>query len=573
MKNKILLLVIIGFLSFSCTKLDLNPLSEGSSETWFSNNNEIRMSLDYLYMMRFWNPNPDPLNFENCSWLDTFSDDWTNRSNLSSVTAGTINGQTGFITSWWSYYYRCIASANQILEKLDKAKNVISQADMNQYIAEARFVRAAQYSRLIFYWGDVPYADKTLKINEAFAMGKTKKADILQKIYEDFDYAASVLPVSYSGTKHATKGAALALKARIALYMGDMTTARDAAKACMDLGIYKLYPDFETLFIGQTKNSVETVFSIPRSVELDVYTPLGQMQQPLMRCIGGGDYIQPSWDLFCSFLCKDGLTIDNSPLYNPQKPFLNRDPRCTATIVEFGTEFCGYIYQPHPDSLITTKVATGERVSNVDSRGVSQYASYNGLAWRKGIDADWYSDLMNDPDNIVIRYADVLLIYAEAMIELNQIDQSVLDAMNKVRARAYKVDYQSTLYPAVTTTNQSELRKTLRIERRMEFAFEGLRYADIIRWKIAEKVLNKPIYGMIDPPEQKVKIVMPGLWFFPEIPPIDEDGIADFTSMYNHGYCKVLAIRSFDKNKNYLWPIPSSEIIINPNLAPNNPGY
>jgi hypothetical protein len=549
--------------------MDLNPLSQGSSEGWYSNDKEIRISLDFMYQMSFWNPNPDPLNF----WLDSFTDNWTNRNIVSPIASGTINGQTNFVVAWWGYYYQCIASANLILSKLDNAKGVVSESKLNQYAAEARFVRAAQYSKLIFYWGDVPYTDKTLKIDEAFAIGRTKKEDILKNIYADFDYAASILPVSYSGSKYATKGAALALKARIALYMGDWATARDAAKACIDLNAYQLYPDFSTLFLSKTKNSVESVFAIPQLVTLKVNPWIGSIQQPLSRNASGNDYVQPSWDLFCSFLCKDGLPIDKSPLYNPQKPFQNRDPRCNATIVEFGTEFCGFIYQPHPDSLKTTNVKTGARISNLDCRAVTQYASYNGLAWRKGIDSDWFDDFLTDPDNIVIRYADVLLIYAEAKIELNQIDQSVLDAINKVRARAYKVAYtQTSSYPALTTTNQSELRRILRVERRMEFAFDGTRYADIIRWKLAEKVLNTPIYGMIDPPEQRIKIVAPGLWFFPETTPIDANGTADFTSMFNKGLIKILGLQTFDKSKNYLWPIPTKEILINKNLT-QNPGY
>jgi hypothetical protein len=573
MKKKVIFFLLTGILFFSCNKMDLNPLSEGSSESWYSNVKEIRMSVDYLYTLRFWNPNPDPLNFGNCGWLDSFSDDWTNRNSLSSITDGNLNGATSFIVSWWGYYYQCIAAANIILEKLEKLKDKISESELNQFTAEARFVRAAQYSKLIFYWGDVPYYEKTLKIDEALAMGRIKKEDIIKKIYADFDYAASILPTSYSGTKYATKGAALALKARIALYMGDWEVARDAAKKCMDLNVYKLYPSFSTLFLSKTKNSVETVFSIPRSTTLNVYTAKNIIQQPLSRNASGNDYVQPSWDLFCSFLCKDGLPIDESPLFNPQKPFKNRDPRCTATIVEFGTEFCGFIYQPHPDSLMTTNVKTGVRVQNLDNRAVSAPASYNGLAWRKSIDADWTDDLMTDPDHIVIRYADVILMYAEAKIELNQIDQSVLDAINKVRARAYEVDYTQTItYPAVTTIDQSALRKILRIERRMEFAFEGLRHADIIRWKLAEKVLNSLIYGILDPPDLRVKIVKPGLWFFPEIPPIDEDGIADFTPMFNKGYVKLLAIRHFDKSKHYLFPIPTNEIIINTNMHQNT-GY
>lgn len=574
MKNKILIFMVAGLLFSSCNKLDLNPLSEGSSANWYSNNEELRMSLDYLYNSRFWNPNPDPLNFGNCAWLDSFTDNWTNRNIVGPLASGTVTGETDFIIAWWGYHYQCIAAANLLLVKIEDNKSNITEAKYNQYTAEARFVRAAQYSKLIFHWGDVPYSETVLGIDEAFALGRTPKADILQKIYADFDYAASLLPTAYgSSTAYATKGAALALKARIALFMGDMATASDAAKACMDLNVYQLYPDFATLFLSKTKHSVETVFGLPRSIAFNIFTPKGVTIQPLSRNTSGNDYVQPSWDLFNAFLCKDGLPIDESPLYNPQKPFLNRDPRCKATIVEFGTEFCGIIYQPHPDSILTTRLATGARISNLDCRAVTQYGSYNGLAWRKSIDSDWWDDQLTDPDIIVIRYADVMLMYAEAKIELGQIDQSVLDAINQVRARAYGVAYtNTTAYPSVTTTNQAALRKILRTERRMEFAFEGTRYDDIIRWKVAEKVLNTTIYGMIDPPEQRTKIVKTGLWFFPEVVPIDEDGVSDFASMFNKGYVKILGLRAFDKTKNYLWPIPTKEVLINKNLT-QNPGY
>ena len=106
----------------------------------------------------------------------------------------------------------------------------------------------------------------------------------------------------------------------------------------------------------------------------------------------------------------------------------------------------------------------------------------------------------------------------------------------------------------------------------MEFAGEGLRYNDLIRWKLAGKALTRPIYGLLDPPDLRAKVVEPGLWFFPETPNIDEDGIPDFSDLYNAGFIKLLANRQFDVSKQYLWPIPTSEILINNNLT-QNPGY
>ena len=160
-------------------------------------------------------------------------------------------------------------------------------------------------------------------------------------------------------------------------------------------------------------------------------------------------------------------------------------------------------------------------------------------------------------------------MYAEAKIELNQIDQSVLDAINSVRARAYKVDKTAVdQYPAVTTTNQKELRKTIRFERRMEFAKEGLRYMDLIRWKLATKALSgKNNYGILYPyPEERLAD-----WFWPITPEIDDDAIADFTELEKMGAATILSTRNWN-DRQYLWPIPTKEILINENLK-QNPGY
>lgn len=580
MKTRLIIIFLVSSLTFSCKKLDINPLSEGSSETWYSNASELEMAVAYLFDIVFWDAELTRLStnlndFYTSQWTDRYTDDWTARNGLSEISDGTINSQTIFVNLTWQNSYTCIAAANQIVASLDRAAENVSESQLNEYEAIARFARAAQYARLIFLYGDVPYYTDVLDIDEAFSMSRTDKQTILQAVYEDYDFAAQYLPEAYGTNvlQFPTKGAALAMKARIALYMADYDIARDAAKACMDLGVYALYPDFSTLFLSRTKNSVESVFAIPRSVELGAFLPQeGGVRVALPRIVGGFSNGGPSWDLLCSFVCTDGLPIDESPLFNPREPFQNRDPRCAATIVEFQTPWLGYMYQPHPDSVSVLNFSTGQYQSNVDSRGADQYASFNGLAWKKKIDEDWL-DLLTDPDNTIIRYADVLLMYAEAKIELNEIDQTVLDAINQVRSRAYGVSHTETnAYPPVITTNQSLLRNTLRIERRMEFAFEGLRYADLIRWRLAEKALNVPIYGMLDLADLRERVVEPGLWFFPGTPAIDEDGVPDFSAMYNAGLINLLARRSFDPAKQYLWPIPANEIVINRNIT-QNPGY
>ena len=164
-----------------------------------------------------------------------------------------------------------------------------------------------------------------------------------------------------------------------------------------------------------------------------------------------------------------------------------------------------------------------------------------------------------------------MLMYAEAKTELNEIDDTVLAAVNAVRARAYKAAVTATTYPAIKTKVQTELRREIRMERRVELASEGLRYMDIIRWKIAGKVLNRPIYGILDPADLKSKVVDKNLWFFAGTPTIDQDGTPDFTAMAATGLIKNLVLTTWD-DRQYLWPIPAAEIQINTNMK-QNPGY
>lgn len=561
------ILFISGLLLFgSCADLDLMPLDTGSADSWYRDESELKMSLLGLYREAFW-PIDDP----------RWSDDHQGRTTTNMITGGTINGETGDVTGRWTNAYKAIGRANIILQQLESraAELGIDPERVEEYRAEALFVRAAQYSKLTTYFGDVVYTERTLTIEEAFEVGRTDKAEIMEYAYRDFEAAAQVLPTKYSGeATRATKGAAYALKARYALFHGDWEIAAKAAQDCMDLDVYELHSDFQTLFLASTMNAKESIFVMPRSVETsNNLWGSGTIMGYVTRNRGGYASEYPSWELFCSFLCTDGLPIDESPLFNPRKPFENRDPRCAATIREFGTEHLGVIYDPNPNTTKVWNSLTQQNMTNLDCFAGSQYASYNGLVMTKGVDEDWVNDqtFLVYPDRIFIRLAEVMLIYAEAKIEADDIDQSVLDAINKVRARAYGVAYtETTKYPAVTTFDRGELRRTVRIERRMELAYEGWRYMDLLRWKLAEKTLNLPQYGLLDKESLISKIVNADKWFFPSTPQLDDDGIADFKPMYDAGLVKLIVNRSFDPSRNYLWPIPSKEVITNPNLGQND---
>ena len=524
------------------------------------------MSIKGFYRDDFW-----PLDNEDKT------DNFIYRETPSEIIKGTFNGQSGDVTTLWANQYKSIARANTILANMDKAASMgISEVKLKQYEAEALFQRASCYARLVTYFGDVVYVTEVVDIEEAFKLGRTPKSEIIPKIYADYDKAIEGLPEKYTGvsSQRATKGAALALKARFALYMGDWDIVADATKKCMDLNIYKLYPDYAGLFLTSTKNAEESIFLLPRSIEYKVTLGNWTVMNEVSRNTGGWGAFAPSWDLLAAYDCTDGLPVDESPLFDPHDPFKNRDPRCTATIVEFGTPHLGFEYNPHPDAVEVMNYNTGKMQKNNDARVNAQFASFNGLLWKKGIDETWLENGKDvAPDKIIIRYADVLLMYAEAKIELNQIDQSVLDAINRVRARAYGVDYTNiSAYPAVTTTSQQKLRTILRTERRVEFAKEGLRYMDLVRWKIAGKALTRPNYGMLYPVNLlQEKVVNKGLWFWPGIPQVDEDGIPDFSAMEKAGLIAPMSQRMWN-DRQYLWPIPTKEVLINENLK-QNPGY
>lgn len=545
----------------ACSDLNLTPLSQATNENWFTDETEITMAIDQLYHPSFWPELGDGL-----------TDNESQRNQLNSFNSGVLSGQDAFVVNTWSNEYKAIARVNTILEHLENLpKDILSEGQKNKFLGECLFMRACRYADLVSLWGDVPYVTEVIDIDEAFKIGRTDKNIIIKATYDDFDRAASLLDVNTGMVQRATKGAAYAMKARFALNNKDWNVVVDATKACMELEVYKLYPNYAELFLTTTHNTEESIFSLPRSVANGVQLEGFQFTT---RNAGGWAVQTPTWDLLASYTCTDGLPIDESPLFDPHDPFKNRDPRCIETIVPFNTRFLGFTYAPHPDSLEVINYSTGKKQINNDNRANAQYASFNALVWKKGIDETW---LLNggyvDPDKIVIRYADVLLMYAEAKIELNEIDQSVLDAINMVRSRAYGVNINDiNNYPSVTETDQKKLRSIIRTERRVEFAKEGLRYMDLVRWKLNEKVMNLKNYGILYPAELlRENVTDKGYWFWGMVPDIDENGIADFSKLEKAGLIVSLSQRAFDVRQ-YLWPIPTKEILINNNIK-QNPGY
>ena len=481
-----------------------------------------------------------------------------------------------------SYTYKNISRANRILEALDKLEGKYSTTELNTLRAEARFFRAFAYSRLITLWGDVPFYVTSITPEEAFEMGRTDKAVVLKQIYDDYDYAAENLPVANnnSGATRVDKGTAYAYKARTALYQHDYGTAAKAAQDCMDLEVYDLAPDYGELFRDKTRGSKEVIFSVAHSSDLE----LDENGKPTTQAIGsfiarsaGGTHnAQPSWELLAVYEMTNGKTIDEPGSgFDPHDPFANRDPRCLETFAAPGSRIYGIEWNPAPNALEIMDYTQNRMITNKDSKGGSDASNcaYNGCCLRKGAQESWRTTLYNDNPVILMRYADVLLMYAEAKIELGEIDATVLACINDVRARAYGTTRtQTNDYPSITTTDQTALRKVLRRERRVEFAWENLRYFDLLRWHQFENAFGHNMYGFTRTANRAKEYFAAGNWFWPETPTFDKDGFPSFEAMADGTYIVQHGERKYDE-KIYLWPLPSDDVLIMNGKLVQNPGY
>lgn len=541
----------------SCQKdyLDKVPLSGPSDETYFSNQDELVLAVNGLYRYANYAPLDNmPLNL----LLDNGTDIGWDRNNgpLQSLGKGNQDSNNGLAISVWTEAYRVIAKCNFILDNIGKVKDKSTAAIYNRSRAEARFVRAYTYQYLTDYFGGVPLVTNVLTLETA-QVAKTEKAAIVEFILKELTEAAVDLPLNYSGVDvgRATRGTALAFKARTALNNAKWAEAAEAAKAVMDLKIYSLHNNYGTLFsyAGQSSPEIIWAFQYLKASRIKTHSTPNAL---LSRNGLGFTNKVPSQSLVDAFPCTDGLNIDQSPLFDPKSPYKNRDPRLTFTIAVPGSIFYNYQFETHRDSVkcwnYNTTPAT--RVDNQDA--LNAFATFTGYCWKKYVDLDDKADRSNSEINVIqIRYAEILLIYAEAKNELGQLDQSVYDAINQVRARP---SVNMPLIPAGQST--ASFRSLVRKERLYELAMEGLRLSDLRRWRIADKAMTGNFYGR----------VQRGLLAGP--PQIDENGLANYNNVANRADLRIIETRVFDTGRDYLWPIPNIETVTNPKLT-QNPKY
>lgn len=548
----LLLFTALLFIVPSCKDdyLERYPLAGPSSASFYSNQDELMLGLIGCY---------SALNFESKAqrpWpviMDVTTDIEWNRSAhaLQDIGKGNHASNNSSILIFWREFYQTIGRCNFLLDNIDKIKGKLSPAVYAQSKAEARFIRAISYHYLVELFGGVPLVTKMLTLEDA-QMPKTPKKEVVDFIINELADAANDLPVFYAdgNTGRATRGAALGFKARTALYNERWDVAADAAKKVMDLKYHKLNPSFEQLFLYAGEKSTEHMFALQYQKGVIIQATPNFLTS---RMAGGVSNEIPPQTMVDSYLCIDGLSIDKSPLYNPQKPFENRDPRLGYTIAVPGSILFGIQFETEPTKtqVLNYNFTPAKLVANTDA--TNAFATYSGYLYKKYCDIkDMPDDQNSELNHSLMRYAEVLLIYAEAKIEANQIDASVYDAINQVRQRP-----GVNMAPVTAGKTQAELRYIVRLERKHELAMEGLRLFDIRRWKIAEKVMNMPVLGRI-----KTE-------FLSSAPTFDENGTPVYTNVANAGKMRLIETRIFNKDRDYLWPIPSGEIIANKALVQN----
>ena len=535
----------------SCSDvLDKAPTAAISDATFWTDESDAKLALVGCYRFQTgWSHD----NFDSPQgllYLDFAGGNGTEKENFTTLMASSNTQATNSNIYWyWANAYTQIAKYNTFLDNIENC--MMDETKKKAWSAEIKTLRAYFFYNLAFYFNNVPMPLTTLNVEEANSIAQTSQAEVYAQVEKDLKEAVSLLPNSYSGDDYGrlTSGAAATMLGRVYLAQGKYAEAADMFKKVMDSGVYQLDrqngdESYEKLFYAGGEYSPETIFCIMGIKDKFTNSRYIYLFPEVM---GGWHQFAPYNELVKEYFCTDGKGIDESTVYNENDPYVNRDPRLYATIYlpplgsYPGTQFNGTTYDCYK----------GANTSDSYNR----YTLFNGYCPKKGADPNNCGNIW---DNYVytpiMRYAEVLLSYLEAVNESQpaSVTQEVLDkTINDVRSRVG--------LPAITKADvatQEQVRKAVRKERRVELAFEGLRYFDVLRWGIANEVLNHTFTGVKlsdDPNARNYR------GSGSSASPVDKDGYYQFEP------------RSWSAHNRY-WPIPQNDLNINKNLKQNE-GY
>ncbi|MBF0576866.1 RagB/SusD family nutrient uptake outer membrane protein [Dysgonomonas sp. GY617] len=530
MKKYILFLVSVFALTSCSDFLDRAPGDALSPGTFWETENDAKLALTGCYR-----------GFEDSygiMYRDCGSDNAYNfhrHEGYQAIGDGTMSPGDPGTTAIFSFV--TIRKCNEFLENIDRV-NFRTEGLKTKYVAEVRFIRAYRHFLLTQWYGDSPLVTKTFATPEEARVGRDPKATVEDFVISELKEIIPSLAEKHSSseTGRIPQGAAQALLMRIYLFKGMYKEAIEVAKAIQG---YSLFPSFEGLFLMANRDTNgEAILQyehIENNLSMDL-TPF------LPNSQGGWSSVVPLQSLVDNYEMADGSTIAEAKAagkYDDTNPYVNRDPRLRQTLIYPGQLWEGEIFS----SVVSGNADHPTKENNSTKSGYNFKKYFNNLD-------QFPSGFWNTGRSIMIfRYAEVLLTLAEAKIELNQLDTEMYDALDKVRTRAGMPAVDRTKY-----NTQAKLRELVRRERRSEFAFEGLRRYDIIRWGLAHEVMNGDALGcrqgtILDEvlPNGDRKVNLNGANFF-----VEKRKFAD---------------------KNIFLPIPQSSIDKNNNLLPNNPGY
>lgn len=536
--KKIFAFLGVASLLVSCDYLDREPLDQLDPKVFFTSQANAIIGVNGIY-----NAALEPVKGRTFSIdLDCMTDNMYNYSrnqNTQEFGQGSHGASSIYALNMWSRAYKGISRANVVLTYLDACyeKDVPTVNIKERLRAEALFLRAYFYSELVDFFGDVPmYLEQ---VNLSSSKPRSPKAQVVKQILDDLTAAAPNLPVRYEKTDmgRATRGAALTLKGKVELFNKMYAEAAITLKQVIELKDeagakrYSLYDKYREMFLPQHENSDEIVF--------DIQYLKGAYTQGLSHQMYTFVY---EWNSYCptvgmadAYYTKNGFAVkydsqtdkytSEDPSFDPVYPLTNRDPRLEMSIMIPGSD------------------------NGRGGKFIPSSSNHTALKIRKWNDYTETEKNNSEHNIILLRYAEVLLMAAEAMVESGTYDYDyVIDLVNQVRQRP------SVMMPKVETVegkdkvlSDSELRDIIRHEFRVEFAFEGKRISDVRRWKIGEEVMIDAVGYDVD----KAK----------KIP-------AEYVQ-------KKVDTRSFNPKRDYLWPIPQNEINANPyiNAANQNPYY
>ena len=547
-RNSIYMIFLTILIFASCKKdsfLNRLPLSDITQQDFFTNETDLQLYCNQYYSQ---------LPVQSLVDADDNSDDKANTS-INTFLAGTYTVPT--TGGGWDFSF--IRTCNYFLANYSKA--ALSDSIKNIYVAETLFFRANDFWGKVKTFGDVPYINRYITDTSKSVLygSRMPHKQVMDSVLKDLTFAVAHLPVTPNNGR-LSKNIALALMARVCLWegtyrkyfnFGDETSylqqASAAAEQLMNSGQYSLYStgnpqtDYYNLFI-QTE-----LQGNPEAIMPMRYLPVVLTNNTDRELGEAGDGY--SKDFARTFLCKDGLPTSLSPLYQgdntPDEEATDRDPRYAQEIATRGFNFL------NGDIITLPRIGT-----SITSTG------YQPIKGRSSSLAAWNAN-QSTYNFFIFRYAETLLIEAEAKAELGQCTQAIIDAtINKLRDRVgmpHMIIANLVKDPKSDFPNIPVLIDEIRRERRVELASEGFRFDDLHRWN-AGTLINNPETAL------GMKLT-PAL--MAQYPADQVSGIVVNGNNYIEIYPGIT--RTWN-DKLYLYPLPTQELTLNPNLK-QNPGW